>query len=256
MKKSWIISVLMLLCLYAEAQILIVPREKLEQTTNPRLSVYAGALKFEHVSLQAPQMNEDDPVSIFAYPFKNVSKDTLVISKLVSTCSCATVSSDKMLLSPGEEGEILVRYNPKGHPGKFERRVFVYVGEDEAPSAILRLNVDVEMGSDLSGYYPVSMGRIRLRRSEIELTKGVKAVERCVFVNVSDSSLRLECEKGLLPSCLTFRTEPSVVPSGGEGEIVIEYDPSKGEGRDRMVVMLKGLGVPPSQSAIVVTLMK
>lgn len=235
---------------------LIVPREKLEQVRNPRLSVSAAALKFDYISLQAPQMNEDDGIRTFSYPFKNVSNDTLLISKLVSTCSCASASCEKKLLLPGEEGEVVVRYNPKGHPGKFERRVFVYLGEDEDPSAILRLNVDVQMGSDLSGYYPVSMGKIRMRRSEIELTKGVKAVERCVFVNVTDRELRVECERGLLPPCLTFKTEPAVVPSGGEGEIVIAYDPSKGGEREKMIVMLKGLGVPPSQSAIILKLKK
>ena len=54
----------------------------------------------------------------------------------------------------------------------------------------------------------------------------------------------------MLPSCLNFRVEPEIVNAGEEGEIIITYDPAKGGVRDRMPVILKGLGVPPSQSTI------
>jgi hypothetical protein len=110
----------------------------------------------------------------------------------------------------------------------------------------------VERGTDLSGLYPVSMGNIRVRRSEIQVRKGIEVVESCVFVNVSDKSLRLECERMLLPSCIGFRTEPEIVAPGMEGEIVITYDPSRGGEKPRIPVVIKGLGVPPSQSAITV----
>lgn len=250
MKKSWIISVLMLLCFCAEAQILIVPREKINEANNPRLSKYAGALKFEQTRIQAEQMNEDDGISTFSYSFKNVSRDTLIISKLVSTCSCASASCEKKVVCPDETSEIIVRYNPKGHPGRFERKVFVYVCDDKAPSAILRLAVDVERGADLSGLYPIAMGNIRMRRSQVTFTKGVKAVERCIFVNVADKPIKVDCEKAMLPKCLSYRTEPELVQPGQEGEIVIEYNPSAGGERERMPLMLKGLGVPPSQATI------
>ena len=148
--------------------------------------------------------------------------------------------------------EIILKYNPKGHPGRFERKAFVYVGEEDAPAAILRLSVSVERGADYSGMFPISMGNIRMRCSEVRLKRGVKAVERCAFVNVSDKALRLECEKAMLPACVTFMAEPEVVAPGEEGRIVISYDPSKGGERNRVPVIVKGLGVPPSQSTITV----
>ena len=77
-------------------------------------------------------------------------------------------------------------------------------------------------------------------------------MERCPFVNLSGKPLKLQCETAMLPACLQFRTEPEVVEDGASGEIVILYDPSKGDGRDKMPVILKGLGVPPSQASIVV----
>lgn len=253
MKTIRYILPLMCLSLCAQAQMLIVPKEKLESVANPRLSEYASSLKFKTMAITADKMSEDDGIETFVYPFENTGSDTLKIRRLVSTCSCASVSCENMTVPPEGASKIVVRYNPKGHPGRFERRFFVYVEDDSAPAAVLRLSVNVERGSDISGLYPVSMGNIRLRRSEVVLHKGTRAVERCVFVNVGDRPLRLQCENAMLPACLSFRTEPDVVVSGEEGEIVITYDPSEGGERKRIPVIIKGLGLPPSQSSITVT---
>ena len=49
-----------------------------------------------------------------------------------------------------------------------------------------------------------------------------------------------------------YSKEP--IKPGESGEIVVTYDPSRGDGKSRMTVMIKGLGVSPSQSSIVVML--
>ena len=240
------------LCMCAQAQIKIVPREKLEAVNNPRLSLDAASLKFETMYIEAEPMGEDDGIKTFVYPFENIGKDTIQIKRLVSTCSCASAICPVTRLLPGESSEVTVRYNPKGHPGTFERKVFLYTDDTPSPAAILRLAVKVDRGADLSGMFPVGMGNIRVRTKTLSVEKGSKAVQRCVFVNVSDKPLKMECEKAMLPPCLSFRTEPEIVAGGEEGEIVISYDPSKGGARDRMPVILKGLGVPPTQSTITV----
>ena len=240
------------LCLCAQAQIKIVPRERLEAVNNPRLSLDAVSLKFETTFIEAEPMGEDDGIKTFVYPFTNSGKDTIQIKRLVSTCSCATAVCPVGGLLPGESSEIVVRYNPKGHPGTFERKVFLYTDDLTSPSAILRLAVKVDRGVDLSGMFPVGMGNIRVRTKTVSVERDCKAVQRCVFVNVSDKPLKLECEKAMLSPCLNVRTEPEIVAGGEEGEIVITYDPAKGGVRDRMPVILKGLGVPPTQSTITV----
>lgn len=252
MKKSFLIMSLMCMGIIAQAQMIIVPREKLDAVNNPRLSEKSTSFRFETVTITAATMNEDDGVQTFVYPFENVCRDTLKIGRLVTSCSCAVASCPKMILAPGETSEISVRYNPKGHPGRFERKVFVYAQGEDAPAAVLRLIVNVEKGADVSEYFPVSMGNIRVRRNEIHLTKGLKATEKCIFINVSDKPLTLQFERALVPECLGFRTEPETVAPDQEGTIVIDYDPAKGGERPRMPVMIKGLGVPPTQAAITV----
>ena len=231
---------------------MVVPREKLDAVNNPRLSLDAASLKFETVFIAAEPMREDDGIKTFVYPFTNVGKDTLQINRLVSTCSCASAVCPVGRLLPGESSEIVVRYNPKGHPGTFERKVFLYINDSPSPAAILRLAVSVDRGADLAGAFPVGMGNIRLRTKEVYVERNCRIVQRCVFVNVGDKPLKLDYEKALLPQCLSVKVEPEIVAGGEEGEIVISYDPSKGGVRDKMPVILKGLGVPPTQSAIIV----
>lgn len=236
----------------ASAQIRIVPQSMLDAVSSPRLNADSAALAFDVRYIVAQQMNEDDAPGVFSFPFVNVADRTLRIHRLVSTCSCASASCAVRTVAPGESAEIIVRYDPKGHPGRFERKIFVYTEEGNEPAAVLRLSVDVTSGADISSEWPVQMGPVRLRRSEVKVDKEVKTVESLRFINVSDAPVSLQCEKAFLPECLSFSTEPAVVGPGDEGQIMIAYDPAKQGVRKVMKVILKGLDLPPSKSTITV----
>ena len=254
MRTVVFIFVAVLMSVAAQAQIVIVPREKLEAMNNPKLTASALAMKFETMCIQANPMGEDDGIQTFTYPFTNVGEDTLKVRNLISGCTCMTTLCPKMIVAPGESSEIIVKYNPKGHPGRFERKVMVYADHDKEPTAILRLQVEVDRGGEMSGLYPIAMGNIRVRRNEVAFQSGRKGVERCPFVNVSGKDFSLVCETPLLPVCLSVRTEPQTLQPGQEGEIIITYNPEKGGQRPKMPVMFKGLGLPPMQSSIMVNI--
>ena len=95
------------------------------------------------------------------------------------------------------------------------------------------------------------MGKIRLRSNEVKVSARAKSVQTLVYMNVSDAPLTLRCEDMLLPSCLQFRSEPETVGKGEEGQIVITYDPAAdGKKRKEYLLVLKDMGLPPSQSSI------
>lgn len=245
-------TAVMVSAMTADAQLRMVSKEKLQEVANPALSADSASLSFEQKHIIAEPMNEDDAPTSFAYRFTNVGKETVTIKRLVSTCSCASAVCPVKEIAPGASAEISVTYNPKGHPGKFERKVFVYTQDGNSPAVVLRLSVEVATGADLSQEWPVQMGSIRLRRSEVAFSAGAKGVEQLRFINLSGRPLALQCEENFLPECLSFRTEPEVVEDGAEGVIVISYDPSLPGVRDSMNVILKGLGLPPTKSSITV----
>ena len=254
MWRAWHILILLCAGLSVQAQMVIVPRQTLDAVNSPALSAQSAALVFDETLLTPEPISEDGGVKEFSYRFENKGRDTISIGRIVTTCSCARAMCPEKVILPGQASEIIVRYDPKGHPGRFERKIFVYADGDDAPIASLRLAVEVERGADKTRLYPVGMGNIRVRRNSIDFVRGTKAVETCAFINVSDKTLKLDCDTFLLPSCLTFHTEPQVVRPGEEGRLVISYDPSKGGEKQHMPVVIKGLGVPPTQAAIFVNM--
>lgn len=249
--RGFIFSVLALvMAINAGAQTRIIPRDRIESLANPRLSSDSSSLDFEVRSIVAERMNEDDAPRNFTFRFKNTSDRTISVERITTTCSCVNAICNRTEVRPHEVAEITARYNPKGHPGKFERKIFVYTSKGDAPAAVLKLIVEVDRGSDKSSAYPVLMGKIRLRRTSVAFPGEEMAVERIPFVNISDKELVLRCNEMLLPGCLGFRSEPRVVGSGQEGEMIITFDPAKGQVKENMMVVLDGLGLSPSRSSI------
>ena len=239
--------------LTAAAQLRMVSKEKLEQVSDPRHSADSAFLAFDTRHIVAEPMNEDDTPKTFVYRFTNVGEHALQIKRLVSSCSCAAAVCTVKEVASGASAEITVRYNPAGHPGKFERKVFVYTQDGNDPSAVLKLSVDVSAGADLSGEWPVQMGSIRLRRSEVTFKAGEKAVETLRFINAGDRPLTLDVDRDFLPACLSVSMEQGQIAPGEEGVIRIAFDPSMSGVREAMKVILKGLGLSPTRSTLTVT---
>ena len=234
----------------ASAQMRIISRDRVDEVSNPRLSADSASVIFDVMHIIADPMNEDDAPKNFVYTLKNVGKETLEIVRLVSTCSCATATCPVRHVAPGESAQINVRYNPKGHPGRFERKIFVYTQEGNNPAAVLKLAVDVSNGSGHAVLWPVQMGGIRLRTTEVAFDKDKKSVETVSFINLTGKTLKIDCETMFLPECLTFFSE--AVENGCEGTMRIAYDPTKPGVRENVNLILKGLGLPPSKSSITI----
>lgn len=247
-----IFSLALALCILPEAgaQLKLVSKEKLKSVNSPQLSRDSASVSFETRHIVAERMTEDDAPKTFTYEFTNVGRSKLEIKRLVSTCSCAQAICTKKVVAPGEKASVIVTYNPKGHPGRFERKIFVYTQEGDAPAAVLKLSVDVENSMDISGQYPVSMGKIRLKRRTVRFNEGSDAVERLKFINVSGRVLRFDCDRAFLPECIQFYAPPTRPLE--EAEIVIRYDSAKPGVREKMTVFLNDLGVSPSQSSVTI----
>ena len=234
----------------ASAQLKLVSPEKLKSVNSPQLSRDSASLNFVTRHIVAERMSEDDAPKIYTFDFTNVGRSKIEIKRLVSTCSCAQAICLKRAIAPGEKTSIQVTYNPKGHPGKFERKIFVYTQDGDDPAAVLKLSVDVENNLDVSGQYPISMGKIRLRRTAVRFKEGQDAVEKLRFVNVSGRVLRFDCDRAFLPECIKFYAPPTRPLE--EAEMVVRYDSTKPGAREKLTIFLNELGLPPSQSSLTV----
>ena len=234
----------------AQAQVRIISREKLDSVSNPKLAPNSNALEFDRLHITAEPMTEDDTPESFTYTFRNKSQSSLTVSRIVSTCSCVQATCDRKVVAPGEYATVKVTYNPKGHPGSFERKIFVYTDENIQPSATLGLSVQVASGADKTGQFSVDMGKIRLRRTAVRFKEGQDAVEKLRFVNVSGRVLRFDCDRAFLPECIMFYAPPTRPLE--EAEMVVRYDSTKPGAREKLTIFLNELGLPPSQSSLTV----
>lgn len=238
----------------AGAQIRLVSKDKLKSVNSPQLSRDSASLDFVTRHIVAEPMAEDDAPVRFSFEFRNVGRGRLEINRLVSTCSCAQAICTKKTVASGEKAEIIVTYNPKGHPGRFERKIFVYTDDGELPAAVLRLSVHVENNMDIAGQYPISMGKIRLKTAAARFREGTSDYVKISFVNVSGRVLRFDCDRTFLPECIKFYAPPTRPLE--EAQMVVRYDSTAPGARERMTVFLNDLGVPPSQSSLTVYLEK
>ena len=129
------------ICQIAGAQLRILRKSQIDSIANPPLAQNAGTMCFDKVLIDGVKMSQEDAPRTFEYSFVNRGSSSLVISRLVSTCSCAVATYDKRAVKPGERGVIRVTYNAKGRVGTNLQRVFVYTGDNTQPTAILRLEV-------------------------------------------------------------------------------------------------------------------
>ena len=231
------------------AQIRILPRQELD---GPVLNADSSSLSFERIRVEVKGLSEDSAPVGFDFPLSNCSERKLRITHLGSSCGCVTARISKHELAPGEEAVISAIYNPKGHPGKFQRRIFVYTeASDELPAAVLYMDADVAWKEDRSTEFPFNLGNLRLRRTAVsfDLGKADKVQLRCY--NAGTASISLESEQPFLGPAISASLTPAVLEPSQEGEIEIEYKPdAEYESKSWYLLMLKGTGARPSESSI------
>lgn len=142
-----------------------------------------------------------------------------------------------------------VTYHPKGHPGSFDRRIFVYTQlSDKMPTAILHLTGTVIASELTDGDYPYAMGTLRLKQQSVRFAREGLQSERIECLNTGGKAMRPRCDDHLLPRGITLRCEPATLAPGAKGDLVIGFDPAQATHRPpaQLPLILEGPDVPPS----------
>lgn len=212
-------------------------------------------MEFETKRIDAGKIKESDTPE-YVYSFVNRGSETIEITGLTANCSCVQPVFDKKRVAPGEKGSIRVTYHAEGHPGQFERRIYVYTNllEDKA-TAVLELRVEVEDNGDRARWFPVEMGNVRFKTSEHRFRGDMKDVVDLAFLNVGKKPVSLRPLRKSLPAYLEAWCETPEVGPGEEGTISIAFDPSKYKGQKESVpVVIEGTGASANVSTIMITI--
>ena len=232
-------------------------RERIDSLINPPLMKEAEQIiRFDRTVQDIGTLTEDDEPKTYRFVCTNVSKKTVRLERVRTTCGCAVAHVEAGNIEPGGKRDITLVYNPKNHPGTVDTNAFVYLAQSEkAPIAKLTLIGNVLPAAGQWARYPYAMGKLRLKQRRMEFKEvapGKRQTERILCGNSGEKPLRLSA--AIIPGFATFRTEPEVINPGEEADIVITVDASKiphGKGEQfSFPVIIEGLDARPSDRTL------
>ena len=105
----------------AYAQDAAKPAPQQEKKVNPK------GPKFQFINGDTHDFGtvKEGPAAEYAFEFKNVGKEPLIITNAQASCGCTTPEWPKEPILPGKKSKILVRYNTQGRPGPIDNTVWI-----------------------------------------------------------------------------------------------------------------------------------
>ncbi len=138
MKLPLLILAGVLLCMTAEAR----QRPRLSRRNMPVQAVHepkaesraeesgpkqGALLRLEHPMYNFGDVSRKGGDLVHEFVFTNAGTAPLVITRVVTSCSCLKTSFSKRPVAPGESGMIRVTYEPnKSEPGTFNKVIHIY----------------------------------------------------------------------------------------------------------------------------------
>lgn len=232
------------------AQIQIIPHEKLLEAAEPKLA--ESALRFVADKVDFGTIDEMSGVWQSSANLVNSGADTIIVTRLKTTCGCLKADIAKRVLAPKEQTNVILKYYPRGHAGRVMQRLFVYTNSSESnPSAMLRLQGVVTASVDRSDDYPYTRGALRLRQDKLEIDGSQQQRIRIACMNGGTVALRPSADTMLSSKALKVCFEPALLAPNQEGDMIVEYSPKADvKGLNVLKIFINGLGVSPRHSVV------
>jgi hypothetical protein len=68
---------------------------------------------------------KEGPEATYDFWFTNTGQEPLIIRNCSASCGCTTPDWTKAPIPPGQKGKISVKYTSEGHPGSFNKTVYI-----------------------------------------------------------------------------------------------------------------------------------
>ena len=252
--RGFVAAIILCAVQLLSAQIRIIPQDKLLEVAEPK-SLSSG-LQFVPDRVDFGTIDEMSGVWQGSSRLVNSGNDTVVITRLKSTCGCLKAEIERRVLAPKEQTEVILKYYPRGHAGQISQRLFLYTTlSDSAPSAILRLQGVVTASADRSDDYPYTRGALRLRQEALQIDGMQPQTLRVACMNGGSVVLRPMADAMLTSKGLKVRFEPAELAPKQEGDMVIEYLPVESAKKGEILkIYINGLNLSPRHSVVEIKL--
>ena len=188
----------------------------------------AQKLSFRATTVDVGTISEDDAPSTYVFRFSNQSLEPVVILRVVTSCGCAQPEFSRKPIAPNEEGELRVKFFPRGRAGALHKSLYVYTNASgKHPAHQLMLTGMVSPTTDRYFEFPHQIGALRLKQRIVNFRK-VDTRRKQISIEVANASdQELEIQVMGLPRYVTFRSDPQTIAPDGRADLVFVIDPTK-----------------------------
>lgn len=133
-------------------------------------------------------INESDGPKEGHVALINSAQEEMVIVGAKTSCGCTDVTYSNDVIAPGDFALIKFVYNPAGRPGKFAKKIQIFMG-DRSVRHIMLEGVVLATSETFSEFYPVEIGALRLSADKIYGRTIPNGASRNYFVEACNQSM-------------------------------------------------------------------
>ena len=172
-------------------------------------------------------MKEENGSATGAARFVNRGSEPVVITGARPSCGCTGVEYSELPVAPGDTATIRFTYDPAGRPGKFEKSIKVYIGEDDTYRIKITGNV-LGTSESLSLFYPYETGALRLSEAILNAGELSKGATRALYLKCYNQSLDTISPKVVKKSeAIVVKSSEPLLGPGDVAAFAIFFDSSK-----------------------------
>lgn len=227
------------------AQLVVIPQEKVHEAASPTLADEAHMLIQEGVVLNFGTLSESDPAWQTTIHWRDAKGRKTTITRITTSCSCVEADWNKRA-GATTEGAIEIKFHPQGRLGGIRQMLLIYTTlSDQKPTATITLVGKVVPSDDHSTTHPYAMGPLRLRQTSLSFSpKG--GVEKIAVINSGSKVLTITHDQHFSSEGIKAYTIPRELAPGEEGDLVVEWQPNS----TKPTLLLEGIDLPTRKRKI------
>jgi len=171
------------------------------------------------------KIKEDAGPVGYNFEFTNSGSEPLIITNVTASCGCTTPTWTKTPIAPGGKGFVRAEYDPMNRPGIFNKSISVFSNGEEAKIDLIIQGDVTPRQRTVEDNYRYAMGDMRLITNHVAFAKlgntEIKT-ETVEVINTGQTPLKLGAAK--VPAHLKVTFEPTTIPPGKTGKIIVVFD--------------------------------
>ena len=179
------------------------------------------------------------------FNFKNSGNSPLILSNVHASCGCTTPDWPKAPISPNQDGELKVTFNPSGRVGNFNKTITV---RSNASTPVVMLHIKgivTPRERTAEDIYRRKIGSLSFKTTVlpfIKIDEDQVKIDTLEFMNLTDEPVKVEVKR--VPTHLDVEIDPQTVKPGEKGNVIVKFDAGKqkmyGYVLDRIYLKLNG----------------